>query len=232
MKTQPLRQSEVRHPPGPSCGRRVPPVLALLERAVPPRLRVGACRAVAGLSTGAASALCLALPALGLTGCGAKIATIEVEESATAEVEAGTILEDLLGDLGFESFLNMDISSAEELANQGVEPGDIQEVRLTSFELEAVDPDGADLSFLEAMSVSVSAPDVEEALLASADSFPEGQALVEFELADLDLAPYVVSQSMDVVTDITGHRPDQTTTVEARFSLDVEVTLRGATRKR
>lgn len=172
------------------------------------------------------------LPVVCLSGCGAKIAAIEVEESAQTVVEAGTILEDLLGDLGFSDFLNMDITAAEELANQGVEPGDIQEVRLTSFALEALDPNGADLSFLEEMTVSVSAPDEAEALVASADAFPEGQAAVDFALADLDLAPYVVSQSMSVSTDITGHRPDADTTVEARFTLDVEVTLRGATRKR
>jgi hypothetical protein len=161
-------------------------------------------------------------------GCEAKLFTFHVEDSGQTVVEQGTLLEDLLGDLGFDSFLDMDITSSQAFANQGVEPGDVQEVYLELFELEAVGPAGSDLSFLEAMDIYVESPDLPQVLIASAASFPEGQALVSFALEDVDLTDYVVSQSMTLTTDITGHRPDDDTTIEARFDLAVGVTTQGA----
>ena len=67
---------------------------------------------------------------LWLVGC-SSLLTISIEESATTTVAGGTVLEDLLGDLGFDEFVTMDLTSSEELKNQGVEPGDIAESALT-----------------------------------------------------------------------------------------------------
>jgi hypothetical protein len=161
-------------------------------------------------------------------GCEATLFTFHVEQSDQVVVEQGTLLEDLLGDLCFDAFLDMDITSSEAFANQGVEPGDVQEVFLEIFELEVSAPAGGDLSFLEAMDIYVESPDLPQVLIASAASFPEGQALVSFALEDVDLTDYVVSQSMTLTTDITGHRPDDDTTIEARFDLAVGVTTQGA----
>lgn len=168
------------------------------------------------------------LLALGWLACQSSLFTIEVSDSATTTVEAGTILEDLLGDLGFEEFVSMDLTAAEELQNQGVSPGDIQEVYLTSFSLTAASPDGADLSFLDSMELWVEAPGLEPALIAWQDEFPEGEGTVVFELEGVDLTDYVVSQSMTLTTEVTAHRPDQDTEVRADFSLDVGVTSQGA----
>jgi len=161
-------------------------------------------------------------------GCGGGLLTIPVDETATTTIAPGTLLEDLLGDLGFDAFLDMDVTASEELQNQGVEPGDVVEVRLTTFTLEATEPAGADLSFLSGLAVYVESEGLDKVEIAHADAFPEGQALVDFEIDDVDLTDYVVSQSMTITTEVTGHRPDQETTVEASFSVDVGVTVQGA----
>ena len=166
--------------------------------------------------------------ALGI-GCAAidSLLTIEISESSQVTVEQGTVLESLLGDLGFGDFISMDLTQSQELANQGVEPGDIERVNLVSLELEALEPSGADLSFLEQMDVSASAPEQETVMIASASSFPVGEPLVSFELVDIDLTPYVVSASMSITTDVTAKRPEQDTLVEARFTLEVQATPQG-----
>ena len=165
---------------------------------------------------------------MGWLACQGKLITISVTESSTTTVEEGTILEDLLGDLGFESFLSMDLTESQELQNQGVEPGDIVDVRLVYLELEALSPSGADLSFIEEMDVFVSAPGLDTVLIAEAASFPEGEAIVPFDIADVDLTEYVVSRSMTFTTEINAHRPEADTEVEARFEVDVGVTAQGA----
>jgi hypothetical protein len=163
---------------------------------------------------------------LALLGCG-KLFSIKVDGDVETVVEKGSLVENLTGSLGFSEFLNMDITDAEELRNQGVEPGDIEDVRFTLFSLEATAPAGADLSFLQSMSLSVSGPDLPEEVVATAAAFPAGQALVQFDLTDLDLTPYAVSQSMDLITDVNGHRPDEDTTVVAHYALKVGVTGQG-----
>ena len=161
-----------------------------------------------------------------LLGC-AKLTTLEIEERATTTVEQGTLLEELLGDFGFESFVTMDLTASQEMQNQGAGPGDVEDVELVYFELEAMDPEGADLSFIDSLDVLVEAPDLDPVLLATADDFPEGQAVVPFTLSDVDLTPYVVSQSMTLTTDVSAHRPEVDTTVEARFQVNVRVTAQG-----
>lgn len=157
---------------------------------------------------------------------------IDVEDSATTTVPGGNILLDLVGSLGFSSFTAMDITEAEELKNQGVEPGDIKDVRLISFELEAIDPGGADLSFIESMAVDVEAPGIDSVQIASASTFPAGVALVELDIDDVDLTEFVVSESMTLTTDVRGNQPPEDTTVEARYLLEVGVTLQGANNAR
>ena len=160
--------------------------------------------------------------------CDATLTTIEVGEEASSTIQEGTLLEELLDDLGFGSFLDMDITQAEELQNQGVRDEDIHGVSLTLLELEVTSPEGGDLSFLESMDFYVEAPDLDRIRVASCNDFPEGESLVSFDLMDVDLHDYVVSESMTLTTEVTGHRPDDETTVEARFALDIEVTVQGA----
>lgn len=161
-------------------------------------------------------------------GCQPGLLTITVEEEASATVPEASLLEDLLGDLGFSAFLEMNVMESQELQNQGVEPGDVANVYLTSFTLEATSPAGADLSFLSGLTVWVEAPDLARVQIASASAFPEGQPLVALDLEPVDLADYVVSESMTFSTEVEGHRPPDETTLTARFSLDVEVTAQGA----
>lgn len=157
---------------------------------------------------------------------------LPIEESAEATVPAadpltGSLVE-LVGDLGFAQFAEMEISESEELKNQGVAPGDITTVTLVSFDLEVASPEGGDLSFLSSVDVYVNAAEEEQLLIASLDNFPEGEPAVTFELEAVELAPYVLSDSMSISTDVVGTLPDEETVVVARFALDVGVTKQGA----
>jgi hypothetical protein len=167
------------------------------------------------------------LSAVTLVGCQGKLVTIKVSDEATVTVPKGTIVNELLGSLGYSDFANMNLIESQELRNQGVEPGDIKDVVLERFELEAIAPDGADLSFLASVELSADARDLDEVLVASASDFPEGQALVEFDTTDVDLTAHVVSEAMTFTTDVVGHQPEADTDVTARFTVAVGVTGQG-----
>lgn len=156
------------------------------------------------------------------------LAHIEIDGADVVEVDRGTVVEEVLGDLGFDGFTNMNITSSEKLRNQGVEPGDISTVQLVSFELEVLDPEDGDLSFFDSFEVWVESPGLEPVLIAEATEFPDGERVVSFDVMDVDLTEYVVSESMTLSTDINAGRPSQDTRIRGSYLLDIGVTVQGA----
>lgn len=162
-----------------------------------------------------------------LTGCSGGLATITVDVEDTVTVEGGGLLSELVGQLGFDGLTAMNLVDSQELQNQGVSPGDIQEVFLSELTFTALSPDGADLSFIESLDVLVSAPDLPQERVASQDRFPAGQPVVGMDLDSIDLTAYVVSESMTLTTDVTGNQPVDDTEVKAYVAVDIRVTARG-----
>ena len=168
------------------------------------------------------------LLAFGWMACkGSTLKHIEIEEGASTTIEGSSLLDEVLDTVGFDGFTEVDITANQELQNQGVAPGDISSVALVTFELEAVSGD-MDLAFLESMSIYASAPGLDTVLVASQSDFPAGQAVVAFDLEDVDLVDYAVSESMTFTTEVTAEAPEDDTKVEARVLIDVGVTVQGA----
>ena len=65
-------------------------------------------------------------------------------------------------------------------------------------------------------------------MVASQNDFPEGIAVVEFDLEDVELVDYVVSDSMNITTEATGTVPSDTVTIQADASFEIGVTAQGA----
>ena len=169
------------------------------------------------------------LSVLGLTACQSPtLTTIQIDYTDSVVVEGSGLLGDLVTTLGFDGFADMNITDAEELANQGVEPGDVRDVRLATFELEAINPSDADLAFLSTMSVSAESDGLDTVEIATHSEFAAGVALAQFAIPDVDLTDYIVSESVTLTTDVSGELPAEDTTIEARVVIDVAVTLKGA----
>lgn len=166
---------------------------------------------------------------LSLTACQSPTLThIELDYTDTVLVEGSGLLGELVTTLGFDGFANMNLTDNEVLANQGVEPGDVRNVRLISFELEAIEPAGADLSFLATMSVSAESEGLDAVEIASHSDFAVGESTAIFTIPEVDLTEYIVSESVTLGTEVSGELPSEDTTIEARVVIDVAVTLKGA----
>ena len=152
---------------------------------------------------------------------------IHIEGSDTSTVPAATPVEIILDDLGFGDFVEMDITEASELQNQGVEPGDITTVTLELLTLEATSPAGSDLSFIDRIDLYVEAPDQQRSRIAWQDDFPVGQALVELNLDEIDIVNHALSQSMTITADVAASRPEDETEIEVVYDIRVGVTGQG-----
>lgn len=161
-----------------------------------------------------------------LIGCSGGLDTFRITETATTVVQKGTLLEDLVGGLGFDGFTDMDLSSNQTLKNQGVKRSDIDSVRLKKLRLEITSPTtGQTFDFLSAISFAVSAEGIDQKRLASKDPVPDGVTLFDCAIDDLELAPYVAAPKMDITTVATGKRPSNETTIKATMELEVDVNV-------
>lgn len=162
-----------------------------------------------------------------LLACDGKITDIAVSGSAKTTIESGTVVEGLLGDLGFSGLTEMDVTAAEELRNQNVKPGDITSAVLTDFVFTA-ESGSPDLGFFSEVTLSVEADGLDSLAIASQDNFPEGDAVVDFATTGAEIEPFVVSQEMTLTTDVTAHRPEEDTVLRVNYTLIVGVTTQGA----
>lgn len=163
----------------------------------------------------------LSLPLLFL-GCG--LLSFTVEDERTTVVEGAGVLGELLAVLDFSGLDDFDITIEQRMADQGVEEGDLESVTLTRLDLSA-DPD---LSFLESMDVYVGADGVDDVLVASGASFPEGQGTVALDVTGANLAEHVVAGGMKFRVEATGSAPVDDTEVTVSVEVGVQATSQGA----
>ena len=155
--------------------------------------------------------------------CNGALFTTEIRDQSLVTIE--TI--DAVDQLTLDEFAGINLTESTSLQNQGVEPGDINNVTMTEFTMLAIDGD-LDLAFLDSVNLYVQSDGLPKTLVASAEDFPQGIALISFDLEDVDLTAYVVSESMDFTTEVIGNHPNQTTRIEAEYAIDVGVTGQGA----
>ena len=62
-------------------------------------------------------------------------------------------------------------------------------------------------------------------LIAKGGPFQAGLTEVGLTVDDVELKPYVASQTMQVTTKVSGHAPQNTTTIKATVVVDVDVNV-------
>jgi|MDTC01.3.fsa_nt_gb hypothetical protein len=151
-----------------------------------------------------------------------------ITETSQSTVSGATIVEILLGDLGFGNWLNLDITQNETLANQGIERHQLDTVYLHSLTLDIIDghPD-QDFSFIEEIRFYVESSGLDSKLIAHGGPFIDGLTSIGMDLENVNLASYAGAESMTITTDVTGRRPNRQTTLDAEIVLSVDVNVAG-----
>lgn len=166
----------------------------------------------------------VAVAGVALAGCG--LLRLEVEQDASTTVEGAGVLGGLLQTLDLGDLDDFDLTVEQELADQGVEPGDLRSVTLTSFVLRG-DPD---LGFLSGLEVSVSAEGIAPFVVARTGDVAPGTTEVALELPDADLAEAITVGGLRFTIDASGEPPADDTVVSAHVVAEVVATPQGACR--
>lgn len=171
----------------------------------------------------------LVLAGLVLCATCSDVDNVVVEADGRAQIPEGGVLEELLGDLDFAGFDDIDITQAQEFENQGYTEDQIDSVRLETVTLTVSTPAGGNFDFLDSIAFFVEAEGEERVEIARLDPVPMGESVVELEVdGSVELRPYVVADAMTVTTEASGTRPEDDTTVDAHLSFDVDVNVSGA----
>lgn len=156
---------------------------------------------------------------------------LDVEAEGVAVVPAGTVLDELLGDLAFAGFGDIDIQDSQEFENQGYTKDQIDSVYLQSITLTIEQPAGANFDFVSSVAFFAEADGQPRVEIARAGDIPDGATeLAMIVDAGVDLTAYAVAPSMTITTEATGRRPSQETHIHAAVILDVDVRITGACR--
>lgn len=157
-----------------------------------------------------------------LLGCG--LLTIEVSEDADTTVDGAGVLGGLLSTLDLGGLDDFDLSIEQELADQGVDEGDLRSVRITELSLTG-EPD---LGFVSGMAVYVSATGIEAFEVATLGDVPAGATSATFTLDDVDLADAIAAGGLHFRVDASGEPPEDDTAVNASLTAEVTATPKGA----
>jgi len=153
---------------------------------------------------------------------------IPISESSDTQIQGASIFEVFAQDLGFGDFMNIRLIENDELANQGVSKNQIDQVFITKLTLEILSPRGDDdFTFLESLTFRVSGDDLPTLDIARGENFEPGLTKIGLDIVGVDLAPYVVLDSMDITTDVNGRRPSRDLTIRATIDLDVDINVEG-----
>ena len=158
----------------------------------------------------------------------ASLDNIPISESSDTQIEGASIFETFAQDLGFGDFMNIRLIENDQLENQGVSKNQIDQVFITKLTLEILSPrDGDDFTFLESLTFKVSGNGLPTLDIARGENFEAGLTKIGLDIVGVDLAPYVVLDSMDITTDVNGRRPSQDLTIRATIDLDVDINVEG-----
>ncbi len=169
--------------------------------------------------------LCIFLTALTFCGCDKldELTKFDIEYSQRATIPSSTGI-----DLPIDVFTpETETNSESEFEVNDTRKDLIEEIKLTQLELVIISPDGADFSFLESISVFISAEGLEEIQIASQTSVPENTSnRLILDTSDMDLKEYIkkdrFSLRLNTVTDeliSTDHELE----VNSTFFVDAKI---------
>jgi hypothetical protein len=161
--------------------------------------------------------------ALLLAACG-DLDQIDVVRSGSATVPGGPAVPISGAVVEFPVSLGRDA-----LAEQGVDPNDVDSARLVGLRLEVTQ--GTSLEqWLDDVAFHVEAPGLPAVLVASKTgigALPAGTTAVELDAMGVDLKPYVLADTTSVTAEASGTAPPVDTTLRATATVRVDVNVSG-----
>lgn len=140
-------------------------------------------------------------------------------------IAGGGLVSDILGEVGFTGLNSFDIEDNQEFQNKDIPKKNIEWTRVRDLDLTVIDPDSNTFAFVDSILFFIQSPNQERAALASSGAVADTLQIINFNLENLDIAPYLKDESMSITTQFFGTQPSENTTVEIEMKLEIEAKL-------
>lgn len=145
---------------------------------------------------------------------------VPVDGEATVAGAGGGIIDDVLGSIGFDGFNNLDFDNTSEFQNNDVSREHVSSARIKSLHIAVVDPADANFDWIDEITFTVSAEN-EDTVQVASKIVPDGVGEFDCDLDDVELAPYVRQESVQIRTQADARNPPQDTTIRVEIVFGV-----------
>lgn len=170
-------------------------------------------------------AFSLLLSACSVVDAIADLDNFEITLKEQTVIAGGGLVTDLLGEVGFTGLNEFNIEDNQEFQNKDIPKNNIEWTRVRDLDLTVIDPDSNTFAFVDSILFFIDSPNHEKAALASSGEVADTLQTINFNLENLDIAPYLKDESMSITTQFFGQQPRENTTVEIEMKLEIEAKL-------
>ncbi len=127
------------------------------------------------------------------------------------------------------AFSNLDFDQNQDFKNNDATRARVKTMKVTAFSLRILSPTDQDFTFLDTIEFVVKSGDQEQKIAGKTGirglRLPAPNPTLTLDLVDVDLAAFVQSPTMTIISRGTGRQPTQDTRVEATVKFTVGVGL-------
>ena len=102
----------------------------------------------------------------------------------------------------------------------------IEEIKLKEMTLKVKTPENGNFDFMKSIKLYISAEDLDDTLIASANDIPKGSKEISLTVEDVDLTPYITGNEISFkVTTVTGEivTQDMQIDIHSVFHVDAKI---------
>jgi len=160
--------------------------------------------------------------ALALAGCG-ELDRFDIPIEGTLAV-VGSPVEGvaLPEDLPFAGMESPDFRKA--FADNGASIDDVESVKLSSLRI-SVQPEGANLDFLDGIEFFIEAAGQQRRRIAALDPVPDGVDRISLEVTGAELKPWITADDLTITAKARGVLPTEDVTLRAKAIFEVDAGL-------
>jgi len=126
-------------------------------------------------------------------------------------------------------FANIDFDQNQDFKNNDATRANVKTMKLTSFTVRIVSPPEQDFRVLDSLEFAVKSGDLEQKVAFKTGigelQLPTPNPILTLDLVDTDVAAFVRSPSMTLISRGSGHQPAQDTRLEATVKFTVGLGL-------
>lgn len=155
----------------------------------------------------------------------ADLDNFDITITETTTIQGGGVVTDLLGQIDFAGFNDFDIEDNQEFQNKDIPKSNIEWTKVRKLHLQLLTPQGNTFDFVDSIRFYIESPQHDKVQLGRSGAVDASADEILFLLDNVDIAPYLKDESMNISTEFHGRQPSKDTEVQVTMDFEIEAKL-------